>query len=144
MMNRRNMFGRALAGASAWFAASAAQAGTTPTCKVVYHLVDFEKVDAVLGNIRHHYEGVGVEQATIALVVHGPALRAFAPGGSAATRERLASLLRDGLASIACANTLRGMAMGLKDLPPGFALAEKGGVVRIVELQQQGYFYIRP
>jgi intracellular sulfur oxidation DsrE/DsrF family protein len=34
--------------------------------------------------------------------------------------------------------------MTLKDLPPGFVIAEKGGVVRIAELQSQGYAYLRP
>ena len=32
----------------------------------------------------------------------------------------------------------------LKDLLPGFVNADKGGVVRIAELQSQGYLYLRP
>jgi uncharacterized protein len=32
----------------------------------------------------------------------------------------------------------------LADLLPGFVTAEKGGVVRIAELQLQGYLYLRP
>jgi intracellular sulfur oxidation DsrE/DsrF family protein len=32
----------------------------------------------------------------------------------------------------------------LKDLLPGFISAEKGGVVRLAELQSQGYLYLRP
>jgi hypothetical protein len=32
----------------------------------------------------------------------------------------------------------------LKDLLPGFAAAEQGGVVRLAELQSQGYVYLRP
>jgi Domain of unknown function (DUF1791). len=32
----------------------------------------------------------------------------------------------------------------LDDLTPGFVVAEKGGVVRLAELQQQGYAYLRP
>jgi intracellular sulfur oxidation DsrE/DsrF family protein len=32
----------------------------------------------------------------------------------------------------------------LKDLLPGFVSADKGGVVRIAELQSQGYLYLRP
>jgi intracellular sulfur oxidation DsrE/DsrF family protein len=32
----------------------------------------------------------------------------------------------------------------LKDLVPGFILADKGGVVRLADLQQQGYIYLRP
>jgi uncharacterized protein len=32
----------------------------------------------------------------------------------------------------------------LKDLLPGFAVAEKGGVVKLAEFQAQGYAYLRP
>lgn len=32
----------------------------------------------------------------------------------------------------------------LTDLLPGFVNAEKGGVVRLVELQSQGFLYLRP
>jgi len=32
----------------------------------------------------------------------------------------------------------------LKDLLPGFVSADQGGVVRIAELQSQGYLYLRP
>jgi intracellular sulfur oxidation DsrE/DsrF family protein len=32
----------------------------------------------------------------------------------------------------------------LRDLLPGFVSADKGGVVRLAELQSQGYFYLRP
>jgi len=34
--------------------------------------------------------------------------------------------------------------VGLRDLLPGFVAAERGGVVRIAELQSQGYLYLRP
>jgi uncharacterized protein len=34
--------------------------------------------------------------------------------------------------------------IGLKDLLPGFISADKGGVVRLAELQSQGYLYLRP
>jgi intracellular sulfur oxidation DsrE/DsrF family protein len=32
----------------------------------------------------------------------------------------------------------------VQDLLPGFIALEKGGVVRIAELQSQGYLYLRP
>jgi uncharacterized protein len=32
----------------------------------------------------------------------------------------------------------------LKDLLPGFVSADRGGVVRLAELQSQGYLYLRP
>ena len=34
--------------------------------------------------------------------------------------------------------------VSLKDLLPGFISADKGGVVRLAELQSQGYLYLRP
>ena len=34
--------------------------------------------------------------------------------------------------------------IALADLPRGFEVAEKGGVVKLVELQQKGFAYLRP
>ena len=34
--------------------------------------------------------------------------------------------------------------VALKDLLPGFIAADRGGVMRIAELQSQGYLYLRP
>src|SRR5205085_10202481 len=81
-MDRRNMLLRAAAAIGAAFAASGAEAATetpaTGKLKVVYHLNDLDKVNFVLGNIKNHFDGVGgPDNVTIALVVHGPALRAF-------------------------------------------------------------------
>ena len=55
-----------------------------------------------------------------------------------------AGLQKRGLAAHACANTMRAQNVTLKDLLPGFILAEKGAVVRLAELQSQGYIYLRP
>src|SRR4249920_3426934 len=81
-MDRRNMLLRAAAAFGAVFAASRATAATESPAqeglKAVYHLSDLEKVHFVLGNIQNHLDGVGgPDHVTIALVVHGPALRAF-------------------------------------------------------------------
>src|SRR6201990_2323044 len=81
-MDRRNMLLRAVAGLGAAFAASRASAAPESPAqdklKVVYHLSDLDKVSFVIGNIQNHFDGVGgPDHVTIALVVHGPALRAF-------------------------------------------------------------------
>ena len=39
---------------------------------------------------------------------------------------------------------MRAQDITLKDLLPGFVVADRGGVVRIAELQAQGYVYLRP
>jgi intracellular sulfur oxidation DsrE/DsrF family protein len=114
--------------------------------KVVYHLSDLEKVDFVLGNIRNHYKGMGgPENVTIALVVHGPALKAFhVDGVNPDMSKRTDELSKSGLRLSACINTMHAQNVTLKELLPGFDVADKGGVVRLAQLQSQGYAYLRP
>ena len=49
-----------------------------------------------------------------------------------------------GTTLVACGNTMKGANLTLADLVPGFVVAEEGGVVRIAQLQAQGYAYLRP
>src|SRR5579863_796406 len=114
--------------------------------KAVYHLSDLDKVDFVLGNIHNHYAGMGgPDHVRIALVVHGPALKAFHQATATPDAvKRVSELKNQGLELNACINTMRAQNVTLKDLLPGFIVAEKGGVVRLAELQSQGYSYLRP
>jgi intracellular sulfur oxidation DsrE/DsrF family protein len=151
-MHRRNILTSAVTAAGALFAAGARTApAQTPTHgpdagKVVYHLADLDKVAFVLGNIDNHLAGVGgPEKVTIELVIHGPALRAFhASAANPDTAHRLASLVKAQVKPAACIHSMDGQHVTLKDLLPGFTVAERGGVVRIAELQAQGYVYLRP
>ena len=149
-VNRRSLFGRALAAASGAIAiaaapraAGAAQGGPL---KVVYHLADFDKAAFVLGNIRHHLDGMGgPDKVTIALVVHGAALRAFhAAGAHLDISTRVSEFSVDGVSFHACSHTMKGQNVTLANLLPGFSVAEKGGVVLIAQLQAEGYLYLRP
>jgi intracellular sulfur oxidation DsrE/DsrF family protein len=114
--------------------------------KVVYHLNDLDKVNFVIGNIENHFDGVGGPgNVTIALVVHGQALRAFhASSANPDLSRRVGQFSRAGLELAACGNTMKSQNVALKDLLPGFISADRGGVVRIAELQSQGYLYLRP
>ena len=145
MERRRALFSlfASLTGAAA---ATEAAAQATSRARVAYHLSDPEKVGFVLGNIRNHYAGMGgSENVEIAIVVHGPSLRSFRlDGNNAKIRTDLAALHAKGLTSFACQNTMDGMGITLADLLPGFRSAEKGGVVKLAELQGQGYAYLRP
>ena len=58
--------------------------------------------------------------------------------------KRTDELSKSGLQMHACGNTMRVLNLTLKDLLPGFVVADKGGVVRIAELQSQGFIYLRP
>ena len=147
-MHRRNILSAALAATGALFAAGSrtAQANTPDAAKVVYHLSDLDKAHFVLGNIEHHLAGVGgPDKVRIQLVVHGPALRAFHAGvANPDTARKLASFVKSDVRFAACGNTMRGQNVTLKDLLPGFTIAEQGGVVLIAALQAQGYVYLRP
>ena len=113
---------------------------------MVYHLDDLDKVDMVFGNIKNHYTGMGgPDKVTIALVVLGPALKAFhTDKASNDVTQHTDDMKKNGLALNACINTMKAQEVTLKDLLPGFVVADKGGVVKIAELQGQGYVYIRP
>lgn len=113
---------------------------------VVYHLSDTDKVGFVLGNIRNHIQGVGGPQNVhIVLVVHGPALKAFQDIEALdSVRSKVKALQGDGVEFDACGNTMKALHVGLDELLPNFVQVDQGGVVRIAELQAQGYIYIRP
>jgi intracellular sulfur oxidation DsrE/DsrF family protein len=126
---------------AAWLPAFAAEAP-----KVVYHLADEDKVTFALGNIRNHINGVGgPDKVQIVLVMHGPAAKAFVEIDAVdRVRGAVAQLIADGVEIDVCANTLKALKLSLEDMLPGMQLAANGGVVRIAELQSQGYLYIRP
>lgn len=155
-MHRRNILTGALAGAGGLLAAAVSAVRTHAKAKnvsasldrskVVYHLADLDKVNFVLGNIRNHFDGVGgPDKVAISLVVHGPALKAFqSSSASQDVAQRVGEFSKSGLELNACGNTMAAQKLTLKDLLPGFIKAEKGGVVRIAELQSMGYVYLRP
>ena len=149
-MNRRNILWSTVSALGAAFAASRATAATETAppdkLKVVYHLSDADKVNFVLGNIQNHIDGVGgPDHVTLALVIHGPALKAFhSAQANPDVSKRIGDFSKDGVELAACGNTMKAQNITLKDLLPGFVSAEKGGVVRLAELQSQGYLYLRP
>ena len=78
-------------------------------------------------------------------MVHGQALRAFhSASANPALSKRVGQFSKAGLELAVCGNTMKSQNVTLKDLLPGFIVAERGGVVRIAELQSQGYLYLRP
>jgi uncharacterized protein len=150
--DRRGLLSAALASISAALAlgATRARAGAQSSApdkrKVVYHLADLDKVAFVLGNIQNHFDGMGgPDKVTIALVIHGPALKAFhAASANPDVKQRIAKYAGAGVQLAACGKTMTAQQITLKDLLPGFVAADEGGVVRIAELQSQGYAYLRP
>jgi intracellular sulfur oxidation DsrE/DsrF family protein len=149
-MHRRSILSGVFSALGAAFVASRANAASDAAppakLKVVYHLSDLDKVNFVIGNIQNHFDGVGgPDNVTIALVVHGQALRAFhSASANPDLTRRVGQFSKAGLELAACGNTMKSQKVTLQDLLPGFISADRGGVVRIAELQSRGYLYLRP
>ncbi len=114
--------------------------------KVVYHVSEPGKVQFALGNMRNHIKGVGgPENVELILVVHGGALKGFDNiEATDKVKNLFNGLKKNGVKFDSCGNTMNKLNYNLGDLLPGFSRVDQGGVVRIAELQSEGYLYIRP
>ncbi|HEV8437602.1 MAG TPA: hypothetical protein VGT40_05870 [Methylomirabilota bacterium] len=116
--------------------------------KIVYQLNEagIEKARFVLGNIQNHINGVGTQHIeAVELVVFGPALKVFVTKDmDSAVRQILERLQTQGLSFGACGNTMRNFNLTLDQLVEGAKPLPQGGVVRLMELQEQGYINIHP
>ena len=150
MFNRRSLvaLAAALSGTGLIASSSRAAAQATPTAKhkVAYHVADADRVDFVLRNMKNHVDGVGGPgRIDMVLVAHGPALKALHNiEGDMEAIASIADMMKTGVRLNACGNTMKKMKYQISDLPKGTTIAEQGGVVRLAELQEQGYAYIRP
>lgn len=97
-------------------------------------------------NVSKYYESKG-DTVIIELVAYGPGLNMFIPGKSPVEKRiETMSLEMENLTFSACGNTHRKMTEKAgKDIP---VMSEAGmvdsGVVRLIELQEDGYAYVRP
>ncbi len=97
-------------------------------------------------NVTNYYESKG-DTVEIELVAYGPGLNMFVQGKSpVADRISVLSLQLDNLSFSACGNTHRKMIEKTGgDVPlMSEATVVPSGVVRLIELQEQGYAYVRP
>ncbi len=95
-------------------------------------------------NVQKHY---GVDNVEIELVAYGPGLSMLSKNGK--HNQRVSSLAQQEIRFTACANTMaeieeQGKKLGKKLELIGGVEVVPAGVARIMELQQQGYAYIRP
>ncbi|MDH5785126.1 MAG: DsrE family protein [Chromatiales bacterium] len=87
---------------------------------------------------------LGIDNVSIEIVAYGPGLSMLFNGGKQS--ERVSSLAKQEITFSACGNTMKKVE---KKQGKPVVLAEgvgvvPGGVIRIMELQEQGYSYIRP
>lgn len=95
----------------------------------------------VANNLVKHY---GPDQVDVEIVAFGPGLRLlFAEN---ANKNRIQSLADNGVRFAACGNTVRNMSKILGEEPVlnKNATTVSAGVVRILDLEKQGYKIIKP
>ena len=129
--------------------AGASHLGDGKKHRIVYQLDDpgVDKARFVLNNIANHVKGVGGFKniEALELVVFGPALKEFVRKDiDPEIRQALEALQTQGVVFGACGNTMKGMNVTLEQLARGAKALPQGGVVRVMELQEQGFIYIRP
>ena len=97
-------------------------------------------------NVEAYYKEKG-DDVVIEIVAYGPGLNMYVPGKSP-VEDRISamSLEMDNLTFAACGNTLAGMSKkaGHDITLMDEAAVVPSGVVRLIELQEQGYAYVRP
>ena len=115
--------------------------------KAFFHLNESspEKAIAVLTNIQNYVDVVGWRNIeALELVVHGPGLRPFIVKDiNPEVKGKIDTLLTGGLKMGACEITMRRQNIKKEDLMEGLP-SIPSGVVRVMELQEKGYAYIRP
>ena len=95
----------------------------------------------VANNLIKHY---GTDKVDIEIVAFGPGLRLLFKDN--ANKGRIDGLTNNGVEFAACMNTMTNMGKALGQKPDLHASASPvpAGVVRIIELQNQGYKLIKP
>lgn len=97
-------------------------------------------------NVQKYYASKG-DTVMIELVAYGPGLQMYIPGKSpVGDRISTMALEMDNLTFAACGNTHRKMSekAGKDIVLMEEATMVTSGVVRLIELQEEGYAYVRP
>ena len=124
---------------------SAAAGTSEDPHRVVMHLNSGdEKVQrGALNNIRHLYQEVGREHLRVELVVHGAGLTLLTKKDSTLATEVAQLKTAYDVEFTACSNTMKAMNLTTRDLVEQVDRTVPA-MVRLMELQEEGWAYIKP
>ncbi|HID49674.1 MAG TPA: hypothetical protein EYP40_08730 [Chromatiales bacterium] len=136
---------------------STAQAGTAKNGynkqKVVYHVNNIHSAKGAFRNIKNHLNAVGDENLDIVVVTHSSGAFALVDGSMGKKDKKtgkvynfndtIASLANRGVKFQICANTIRGKKID-KNKVSEYAEIVPSGVAQVVDLEQKGYYYLKP
>jgi uncharacterized protein len=128
-----------------WGEGHAEKGGADGRHRVVMHLNSGDETvqKGALSNIKHLYQELGGEHVTVELVVHGAGLELLTKKGTkfGEELERLHGLY--GVDYTACSNTMKAMNVTRTDLIEQVRRTVPA-MVRLMELQEAGWVYIKP
>jgi len=115
--------------------------------QIVYHLNDVNSAYGVLRNINNHLNALGQDNAKIIAVAHSSGAYALVEG----THDKrghtfsmsVQKLARRGVTFQICANTIRNKKIPKNSINPNAKIIPSG-VDQVINLQQEGYLYIKP
>ncbi|MCE9537506.1 MAG: DsrE family protein [Nitrospirae bacterium] len=113
--------------------------------RVVMHLNSGEeKVQrGALNNIKNLYEAMGSERLNVELVAHGAGLSLFTKQDTKLAEELAKLKTTYGVSYTACSNTMKAQGLTRADLIEQVDRTMPA-MVRLMELQEQGWAYIKP
>lgn len=152
IMNRRGVLsvgvvavGSLLARGSGAHAASDSPKAGGGLHRVALHLnSDEERIQkGALNNIKNLYEEYGPDHLKVELVTNGPGLKLFIRKDTKFAEELAQMKKAYGVEYTACSNTMKGMKVTREDLIETVDRTAPA-IVRLIELQEQGWAYIKP
>ncbi|MGB9094647.1 MAG: DsrE family protein [Gallionella sp.] len=102
---------------------------------------DAGKWNLALNNAKNVQQAFGAKKVAIEIVAFGPGIGMLKM--DSVVGNRVADAKKDGIAIVACQNTMRNMKLTEADMLPNTSYVPSG-VVEIIKKEQHGYSYIRP
>ncbi|EOD54554.1 DsrE family protein [Aeromonas molluscorum] len=108
--------------------------------RVVFHLSERDRSRAAFNNISNLVTAMAGEPGELVLLVNGIAVTSLLEGGE--SEPEWAALRQQDVRLLVCANSLRGQQIAPERLLDGVEVVSTG-VLTLIELQQQGFAYIK-
>ena len=118
------------------------QLSTKPN-KVIFSVTDNDtaKWNLVLGNAKLVQHNVGPDKIDVEVVVWGPGINMLKMDSVAG--NQVDELLQKGIKVVACETTMHALKLTPQDMLPHIGYVP-GGVIELMQRQQQGWAYVRP
>ncbi len=113
--------------------------------KAVFHVDSFEtaRLDLTLKNIDNLLKEIDIDTACLALVANGPAAQLMTKDMDETFHKRISALQEKRVRFYMCNNALNHYGIKAEDLHPSFKIV-KAGMLKLVELQNNHFAYIKP